>query len=255
MKRLYILCAVALLLLGVTSSAGVIEIPSAEASGMSLVVASGSSGTPDASTLTQVGSATNANGEDVYSLETGSRTLGSDSDSCLVCIIGAYSYNSQTVSSVSWGDGEAYEKAFTRLGRTGTDWVTEIWYLTDWPSTLTSTIKADFADEFDAVISCTEWTGVDQTTPMESFDGNTGVDTNPVSETISSESGAKVVDVFASQTCTATVGADQVEQANVSVGSVTVGSSIENGAASVTMSWNMGETRWRGISAASINPK
>lgn len=45
MKRLYILCAVALLLLGVTSSAGVIEIPSAEASGMSLAVAAGS--TPD----------------------------------------------------------------------------------------------------------------------------------------------------------------------------------------------------------------
>lgn len=42
MKRLYILCAVALLLLGVTSSAGVIQIPSAEASGIALAIASGS---------------------------------------------------------------------------------------------------------------------------------------------------------------------------------------------------------------------
>lgn len=46
-KRTLNLIAVALLLLGVTSLAGVIEIPSAEASGMSLVVAMGSTPADD----------------------------------------------------------------------------------------------------------------------------------------------------------------------------------------------------------------
>ena len=205
--------------------------------------------------LTQVASATNASGEDIYSLATGSRTLAADNNSCLVCVIGAYSYNSSTVSSVKWGSGESYEQSFTKLNAAGTDHRAEIWYLVNWPTTLTGTITAEFGDEYDAMMSCTEWTGVNQTTPLENFNSATGINTNAPSITITSETGAKVVDIIVGSSATLTVGADQTQQMNLLTGSERAASSIQDGAASVAMSWASSDTdRYFAIAGASINP-
>ncbi|WP_367392859.1 DNRLRE domain-containing protein [Lewinella sp. LCG006] len=104
------------------------------------------------------------------------------------------------------------------------------------------------------VLGAISFSGVDQTTPLGTYVGNTG-DSGTASVTASSASGQLVFDVVCwKNPGTLVSGAGQTQRWNVdSPSEIEGGASTEPGAGSVTMSWTAGSDRWA-IGAVPIRP-
>jgi len=105
-----------------------------------------------------------------------------------------------------------------------------------------------------AVVGVITFTGVDQTTPLGTYAGNTG-NSNEASVNVSSASGELVFDtIFVYSGSAATVGALQTQRWNETQNDAVGTGSTEPGAATVTMSWDFsGYDTW-GICAVPIKP-
>lgn len=210
--------------------------------------------------IEQVGSATSATKAwDYNALTTGSRTLGSGTNSLLLAVIAwRDDAGDDTISGVTFDPGGANEQAFTYYGRYGTDLKVEFWYIldTDLPKGQSGTISCNrttTSNEWAGHIIVTEWTGVDQTTPLENGTSANGDSATP-SVAITSAVGNVVVDGLSTFAGAATADASQtsIYSADSTGGQILGASSKENGAASVTMSWSISSTYWR-LGGVSIN--
>ena len=215
--------------------------------------------------VAQVGVATNAVNtvDPVLNVVTASRTLGSGSNRALIAVI-SYYHGSGTavVSSVKFDSGGANEKSFTQV--TGSPHVSEygdqfvgMWYAVAPASGASGTITVVISLDVDfAAVSVTEWTGVNQTTPVDGYAEAIGSGT-AISVTATTETGAVVVDVVNpayTAGLTETIGAAQSEQYKLVVSGSTLLSSTQAGSAGGVMTWTQSTGRqWVGC-AASINP-
>lgn len=204
--------------------------------------------------IAQVGSATSATKAHNYdSLVTGNRTLGTGSNRLLVaCVI---SNDDDDISSVTFDAGGANETAMTQFNHSNAMGTAAIFYKAGAPSGATGTFTViQQSQEWAGHIVVTEWTGVDQTTPLENWNYATAESATP-SVAITSETGAVVIDVLITGSAAATVHESQTQIYNQdsTTGTVLCGVSKEAGAASVTMSWSISSTYW-GLGGCSINP-
>jgi hypothetical protein len=207
--------------------------------------------------VTQVGVATGATAAESPTIATASRTLGSGTNRVLIaCVMFYNGPGDKTVTGINYDSdaGAGSDKAFTKLGDVGTEIRGEIWYAVASESGGTGHFDVTFSGDIWGHVSVTEWTGVDQTTPLEGYAEATGDNATPTVN-VSSATGTFVIDAAVSTTNAATVGANQTVQysANTSDNVVWGASSIEGGAATVTMSWTFDSTGWS-ICAASLNP-
>ena len=142
--------------------------------------------------------------------------------------------------------------AMTLVGRhTGAlSHTTEIWQLLA-PPVGTANIIATFDASREANGGGVAFNGVHQTMPTGTFQGADG-ESSTASVTVSSAAGEMVVDVlYIDASITATPGAGQTQRWNLDNGRVGAGST-EAGAASVDMTWSVGD-EWN-ISAVSLKP-
>ena len=140
----------------------------------------------------------------------------------------------------------------TLVGRYTGSHTIEIWQLVA-PAVQTADIEATFSGSLEAIGGGAAFNNVDQTTPTGSFQGAEG-DSGTASVTIASAPGDVVIDtLFVDLNVTASVGADQAEQWNQANGRLGA-SSIEAGAASVTMSWGLSPGEEWAIGAVALKP-
>ncbi len=129
----------------------------------------------------------------------------------------------------------------------------EIWYLLAPPSG-TFNVVVNLSGEADVVIGAATFTGVHQTTPLGTLVGRTGDSSTP-SAPVSSAAGEWVFDTMAAREVSSiSVGAGQTQVWNTGVSGLRGGASTEPGAASVTMSWSMNESKKWAIAAVPIKP-
>lgn len=187
--------------------------------------------------LTQVGADTEITGNDVTSVDTASRTLGTGSNRGLVASVPFYNGSGTvTISSIAF-DPTGVNETFTQLGHSGGDYAADEWYRINPSSGASGIFRVTFSGNVGCGVSITEWTDMDQTTPMDGFTGSGTVSGANPSRAVTSRVGDMVVDALIS-TQALTVGAGQTAQMNVTItAGFIAGSSIEAGAASVTMSW------------------
>lgn len=188
---------------------------------------------------TQVGADTEVTGIDVSSVDTASRALGTGARTGLVAAIAwTNGSGSVTISSFVF-DPTGANLAFTQLGHSGSDWCGDLWYRAHGTAGGTGIFRLTASGNGRFGISVTEWTDVDQTTPMDNFTGSGTVNgTNP-SRSVTSRSGDVAIDTLRGQNA-CTVDASQTQQMNVSLTNGVGCSSLEVSAGiSVTMSWTM----------------
>ena len=196
--------------------------------------------------LAQVAAATNvsANGY-TTTIDTASRTLGSGSQRGLVAVVMGTSTNS-SIDSVKFDPGGGNERTFTALGQSGGplgDPRVRIFYLVNPPAGASGIFRVALSgpNAFQGGICVTEWTGMDQSTPMDGFTG-TGVINSPgPSINVTSRVGDIVVDGIYATDDVGAAGGGQSEQLNVTLTAPADGlaSSTKAGAASVSMSWTI----------------
>lgn len=165
-----------------------------------------------------------------------------------------------TLNSVTYNGGSAALAPSTthkKLHVTDTNVSRSLWIYKNPPSGA-STVQANFSEIINAVIiSTSTYCDVDQTTST-----GTGVEAEGVGTgmTVNVSSGATelVVDIGAADTgtdTTLTVGASQVERANLnSASNHRHGGSEETGAGTTTMSWTLGATRYWGTTSVALKP-
>lgn len=168
----------------------------------------------------------------------------------------------RTVTSVIWDNGGT-NAACTKLGSV-TDssgfCLAEIWYLKN-PVSGTKQISVNLSGTATVTGGAASFSGVDQTTPWNasSPQSNTGTEPTQPTVNITSASGEVVIDCLVdneNNTDTLAPGAGQTAIYNTTVGgNLAGGSSRENGAGSVTMSWSgvTGGATW-GIVGGSLKP-
>lgn len=201
------------------------------------------------------GSATNAVATAGTELNTASRTTGTGSNRCLVAHVGAWAGGSTNTSSVTFDPGGANEQAFTALASATTgnsDRHSSIWYAEGVTSGASGIIRVNYTSYADAMwVSVTEWTGVDQTTPMaggQNLYDNTGTPSVTV-PTVGSDD--YVCDAISAGNGV-TVGANQVQQYNNTQGSNHFGASIQAGSDGGVMSWTL-TSAYIGLSAGRLD--
>jgi len=127
----------------------------------------------------------------------------------------------------------------TSLGHTGSDHAAAIWYRAHGTAGGTGIFRVTpSATAHRIAVSVTEWTDVDQTTPMDGFTGSGTVSgTNP-SRSVTSRNGDLVVDAILSRHAL-TVGAGQTQQMNATIVAGFIGGSSSEASTgtSVAMSW------------------
>jgi hypothetical protein len=222
-----------------------------------LVILGGGSVSVPVGGITQVGAVTSAT--KVYGYDdivTASRTLGTGTNRLLLAVIPSYS--SADVTAVTFDSGGANQTLFTKFDSSfhaESDYTVGMWYIKNAPSGASGTITVNIAEvEWVGHVVITEWTGVDQTTPLENFNHASGESTTP-SVTITSSTGSVVIDGMCTSYASATVNGSQTQIYNAdSTGGTRLGAVSKNaGAASVVMSWTIEGTYW-GIAGASIKP-
>lgn len=189
---------------------------------------------------TQVGADTEITGIDVATVDTGSRALGTGARTGLVAAV-AWTNGPGTVTISSFVfDPTGVNLPFTQLGHSGSDYCADLWYRAHGTDGGTGIFRLTASGNGRFGISVTEWTDVDQTTPMDGFTGSgTSNGANP-SRSVTSRNGDVVIDALRTQTTSPTVGAGQTQQMNVSLTSGFGSSSSEaSTGASVTMSWTV----------------
>ena len=166
-------------------------------------------------------------------------------------IVGVSIAGDEEVSAVNFGGA-----ALTFLGGlTGVNGRTEIWYLVAPTPGSTEEVVVSFPGGVYAVAGASVYQGVHQGSPLGSHDGASGLGTT-ISNEVSSATGELVFDVVSvlPGITGTTVGAGQTQRWNNLTWGVRGASSDEAGAATVTMSWALGDTAYWTSSAVSINP-
>lgn len=165
-----------------------------------------------------------------------------------------------TLNSVTYnGSGATIASGTThkKADPSGTNVARSLWIYKNPPSGA-STVQANFSEVMNAVIiSTSTYCDVDQTTPtgtgVEGENASSGPSVN-----VSSAATELVVDVVGVDTgtdTTLTVGASQNGRANLnSASNHRHGGSDETGAATTTMSWTLGATRYWGTTAVALKP-
>lgn len=209
------------------------------------------------STLAQVGSATNAAATiEQATLTTGTRAVGSATDTCLIAVITwQHGAGTATISSVVWN--VASPQNFTRESGTqnaGGDYRVDMWWLKS-PTSATDDVTVTWSANVRGQVSITEWSGCNND-PLINFNGANG-DSGTATVNITSASGQIVIDGVKTSGAI-TVGANQTEQMNLATETThRGGSSIEPFSATTTspvvMTWTIASTAWV-IGGASIQP-
>ena len=129
-----------------------------------------------------------------------------------------------------------------------------MWYLLDPPSgaakvsvTYTSTGEVKTAGS-------SSWSNVHQSMPLGAFTSTNGTSAE-ATLTVASTVGNVVIDAMSGESVgTATAGADQSTQWTATQGDTTGGHSSEDGAASVTMSWDFASSHYWAIGVVELRP-
>ena len=189
------------------------------------------------------------------------RTVSAGPDRLLLVGLSYNNDNNEGVVSVVWKDGLGDEQSLTLVGavESDDDARVEIYSLKA-PNLGTADVRVTFDTVLlrGGVLGVVSFTGVDQTTPLGSFVSDFQQDgPTPVTLTVPSAAGELVFDTLACEDCgPLTVGGNQTEHWNDQDSNFSFGAgSTEPGAASVTMSWNLGTApaHWA-IGAVSIKP-
>lgn len=198
------------------------------------------------------GSANNAEGQIITNL---SFTLNPSGDNRLLVVGISYYDATGTAGTVSFAGAN-----LTRhIRQAGGGESSELWYLVA-PATGLGTVTINFsASMTDVVAGGHYWTGVDQSTPLDTGTSSSGANTDP-SLTVASAADDVVVDNLYHFDTTfmelPDVGALQTQRwSRIGLDDAGGASSSEPGAASVTMSWtfSINPDSWRQV-AMSINP-
>ncbi len=195
------------------------------------------------STSTGVGTSTNN--------VTFSHTTTAAGDRLMLVGVSMDANGGETVTSVNYG-GQSLTLVVSRVGGSAPARI-EIWQLVN-PNAGTANVVVNLSGNADGVsIGATTFTGVDQTTALGTFVSDIGTSNAPTVN-VSSVAGELVYDVVAGKDSgTLTQGAGQTELWDVDAGGQSRGaSSIETGAATVTMSWAKGSSLEWSIGAVSI---
>ncbi|MBI3155174.1 MAG: cadherin-like domain-containing protein, partial [Burkholderiales bacterium] len=207
-----------------------------------LAISAGSSSTAGSGTGVKVSSLT------------WSHTVGSGNDRVLIVGVSMFDSGSNIVSSVTYGG-----QALTRIGQDSSSKThAEMWMLTA-PVEGTADIVVSLTKAVNVVAGATAYSGVDQSTPYSTV--ATGNGSSDPTFTVASAAGELVVDIVADRDVDSeTVGAGQTAQWVLKNGTASSdawgGSSSEQGAASVTMSWSTvgaGAGEWAAV-AVSLRP-
>ena len=207
-----------------------------------LAISAGSSSTAGSGTGVKVSSLT------------WSHTVGSGNDRVLIVGVSMFDSGSNIVSSVAYGG-----QALTRIEQDSSSKThAEMWMLTA-PVEGTADIVVSLTKAVNVVAGATAYSGVDQSTPYSTV--ATGNGSSDPTFTVASAAGELVVDIVADRDVNSeTVGAGQTAQWVLKNGTASSdawgGSSSEQGAASVTMSWSTvgaGAGEWAAV-AVSLRP-
>lgn len=194
-------------------------------------------------------------GSNVNSL-TWSHTVGSGSNRVLIVGVSLRDAN-VSVSNITYGG-----TGLTFIGSSneaGLDVRIEMWRLIA-PATGTANIVVTLSAAKRIVGGATSFTGVNQTTPNGAFNSAQGNSTPTPVVTVSSVSGAVVIDTVAAMANTNSLivnaGQDLRWSGSTSNGNNDVrgGGSTKPGAATVTMSWTLSSAKPWAIGAISLNP-
>lgn len=181
---------------------------------------------------------------------TTSRTIPADCDVLEVSVVTISSGQDQT--SVTCG-GQAMTKIGTGLVHSGGKPRVNVWRLISPPTGAQNIIVTNAAADKTGV-AVFSWTDTDTTTPFDGWATAQGLSTTP-SRTVTSATGDRVADTTAGLSITAlTPGAGQTELVDFMPTDGRMGCSHEDGAASVTMSWTIGESKEWVIAGWNANP-
>jgi hypothetical protein len=186
-------------------------------------------------------------------------TVGAGDNRALVVGVALRNASSETVSSITYG-GTSLTQVTSGSAANGTNVRVELWYLLAPAVGTDSSIEVTLSGSTAFAAGGVTLTGVNQTTPFDSFTSATGSSTAP-SVSVSSAAGDVVIDIMGCvDTPTVTIGASQTLQwtaaspGTPSTDQATGAQSVEGGAASVTMSHTLSSSQAWAIGAVSINP-
>jgi len=162
----------------------------------------------------------------------------------LVAVVMGTSTNS-SIDSVKFDPGGGNERTFTALGQSGGplgDPRVRIFYLVNPPAGASGIFSVALSgpNAFQGGICVTEWTGMDQSTPMDGFTGTGVLQTNGTSIDVTSRVGDIVIDgIYATDVVSAAGGQTEQMNATLTAPADSLGCSKKAGAALVTMSWTV----------------
>jgi hypothetical protein len=181
-----------------------------------------------------------------------SHTVGAGSNRILVVGVALANGSSQTVSSVEY-NGDSL--TFIGSKENGTNVRVELWFLLAPDVGLDNTIDITLDGSADIAAGAVTFTGVNQTTPFDSFASATGTGTGP---TVDASSAAcdVVIDVLGAVAApSVTAGSGQTLEWTAAYSSTVTGAqSVEGGAATTTMSHTLGSSQAWAVGAVSMNP-
>ena len=157
------------------------------------------------------------------------------------------------VTSITFGAA-----TFSKVGtvENGTVVRVEVWKLDSEPATGADTVTVNFANITRAAVTIITFTGVNQTTPLGTLATATGSST-AASVSVTSATDELVVDAASSHrnpSVALTVDGSQTERSNLVVTRLTLGTSTEAGAASVSMDWTVAPSNAWAIAGVSVKP-
>ena len=178
-----------------------------------------------------------ATGQESFSdTETFSLTVSAGDNRLLMVGVGRYN-PAEAVSTVTF-NGEALEEWADVTNPITTTFRTSVWYMVE-PAVATANVVITMAASVDRLAALADvFTGVDQTTPLDTAVIDSGLGPDDATVAVSSATDDLVVDFFNCRDAATTIGADQTERAIQTNSPVTMRSSTEPGATSVTMSWS-----------------
>ncbi|MDQ2977360.1 MAG: right-handed parallel beta-helix repeat-containing protein, partial [Acidobacteriota bacterium] len=188
--------------------------------------------------------------------QTWSHTVGAGSNRILIVGV-SFKNGAANVNSITYG-GTALVSIGSRTDA-GTNTKIEIWKLVA-PASGTANIVVTLSAAKRIVAGSVSFTGVDQTTPNGAFASNVGSNNTPTVN-VASAVGELVIDTLATQgdASPATVSVGQTQRWNRTTGAndgneVLGGGSTKPGAATVTMSWTLGQGQAWSIGAIALKP-
>jgi len=202
-----------------------------------------------------VGDVSTATGDQVSSLTFEHVVAGTDR---FLLVAVQYTANlGEAVSSVVWMDGEAGEQSLTLVGKTAepTQATVEIYKLVA-PTTGTYNIKVTFDNVLDepCIAGAITFTGVDQTTPHDTYAGATG-ESASASVDIPSDSGDLIFNAVSVAWVNPSVDSGQTQHWNLDDAEIEgAAGTLAGSATSTTLTWSLSGSDWWATSGIAINP-